>query len=224
MSEKTELGAIVEIWKATIDVQKHFNDIEMKIRSIAVGGLGALLGAAALSYREGLTASIGSIVIPISVYVLVAALVFWLALYFMDRFWYHRLLMGSIYHGQAIEEKYEDVLPELSLTKSIGKESPFDLFGKTFHSKDKMDSFYGVGGALIVLFALLLIVTTPTPMTEEAKNKETQEFSTTQVQQPDETSISASDAPDIELPIQAPESQDEPEDAEAANSDQLPEQ
>lgn len=161
MENGTRIDNVIDVWKATVEVQKHFNDIEIRIRSIAVGGLGVLLSATALAYREGLAAKLGDLTIPVSVFILVAALVFWISLYAMDRLWYHRLLMGAILHGQAIEEKYSDVLPELSLTRSIGKQSPVAFAGNVLHSKNKMDIFYGVGALSIVLFALVLSIATP---------------------------------------------------------------
>jgi hypothetical protein len=47
--------------------------------------------------------------------------------YFMDRYWYHRLLTGSVKHAIEIEKKYRDEIPELSLSDAIGKESPYIL-------------------------------------------------------------------------------------------------
>ena len=35
--------------------------------------------------------------------------------YFMDKHWYHRLLIGAVKHGIAIEKKYATQLPELQL-------------------------------------------------------------------------------------------------------------
>jgi hypothetical protein len=45
--------------------------------------------------------------------------------YFMDRYWYHRLLVGSVNHAIEIERKYREIIPELSLSDAIGKESPY---------------------------------------------------------------------------------------------------
>ena len=45
----------IEIWKKTIDVQQHFNDIEMKIRSLAMTFVVALVGAVGFSIKEKLT-------------------------------------------------------------------------------------------------------------------------------------------------------------------------
>lgn len=47
--------------------------------------------------------------------------------YFVDRHWYHRLLMGSILHGGSIEQKYADEIPELALGAKISEQSPVEL-------------------------------------------------------------------------------------------------
>jgi hypothetical protein len=41
-----EQKAALEIWKVTIDVQKHFNDLSIQVRNFAMTELGALLAAA----------------------------------------------------------------------------------------------------------------------------------------------------------------------------------
>jgi hypothetical protein len=45
--------------------------------------------------------------------------------YFLDRYHYHRLLVGSVNHAITIEKKYRDDVPELSLSDAIGKQSPY---------------------------------------------------------------------------------------------------
>lgn len=47
--------------------------------------------------------------------------------YFMDRHWYHRLLLGAVIHAGKIEAKYEKELPELSLGKAIADKSPVQI-------------------------------------------------------------------------------------------------
>src|SRR3546814_2906700 len=42
----------IEIWKTIIDVQKHFNELEMRIRNVAVTVLAAFLAAAGFTMKE----------------------------------------------------------------------------------------------------------------------------------------------------------------------------
>jgi hypothetical protein len=49
--ERAEL--YLEMWKQTVQVQMHFNDIEMKVRTAAITVLTFVLGGASLALREG---------------------------------------------------------------------------------------------------------------------------------------------------------------------------
>lgn len=44
----------IEIWKTIIDVQKHFNELEMRIRNVAVTVLAAFLAAAGFTMKENI--------------------------------------------------------------------------------------------------------------------------------------------------------------------------
>lgn len=46
-TEPVKMDFVIEAWKKTIDVQQHFNTIEMQIRNIAVTVLTATIGASA---------------------------------------------------------------------------------------------------------------------------------------------------------------------------------
>ncbi len=92
----------------------------------------------------------------------------------MDRYWFHRLLKGSVNHAIAIEKKYQNQLPELSLSDQIGKESFFAptgfiwLAAKIFvrherfrksgllHSDGKLELFYKAMIAVLVVTSILL--------------------------------------------------------------------
>jgi hypothetical protein len=51
-ANKSQKQELIEIWKKTIDVQQHFNDLELRIRNYAVTLTVAIIGAAALIERE----------------------------------------------------------------------------------------------------------------------------------------------------------------------------
>ena len=136
----------LEAWKQTIQVQQHFNDIELRIRNYAITLLGALFGIAAYAFKE----HVGSGVI---LCVLLGGLFLCYAFYFMDRHWYHRLLIGAVKHGQMIESSAP---AEFGLTGSIGSESPVKLWyrKKELHSDDKILIFYGFIALAIVAMAV----------------------------------------------------------------------
>jgi len=171
---KLEQTEVVEIWKTIVGVQMHFNDIGMRIRNIFVTLLLALL--AALGFMIGQDLQLDLIGMRVDFYVLMplfGVLATYL-FYFMDRYWFHRLLVGSVKHGIEIEKKYKDSLPELSLSDAIGAESPFRPRGVVkflanilvrhekykedgqLHSDGKMEFFYKLVVLSLVLLFLLL--------------------------------------------------------------------
>ena len=97
--------------------------------------------------------------------------------YFMDRQWYHRLLVGSVKKAIYIEEKYADLMPEMGLSAAIGSESPVKMESKFWiviigwlvrdkrfketgclHSDAKIDLFYrSVSSLLWFLFFCMFL-------------------------------------------------------------------
>lgn len=155
---------LLEIWKKCLDVQMHFNQIELQIRNYAVTLLVAVIGASAYALKEHLEARLFEHIFSMALVILPAGILGWSAFYFMDRHWYHRLLMGSVFHTIKIEKA---VGPELQLGVAIGKESPIPVLGKKVHSTQKIDLFYAAGLTfLIVLTGFVLFQDagfTPTP-------------------------------------------------------------
>src|SRR5947207_128781 len=97
---------IIEAWKQTVAVQMHFNDLALRIRSFALTIVAAILAASGLG--QGCANAL----------VLAAPLVIWPAFYLMDRFWYHPLLVGAVFHGMAIEAQAKDLGFTLSVKDS----------------------------------------------------------------------------------------------------------
>lgn len=154
--EKAKL--YVDVWKQTVEVQKHFNDLEWRIRGLALTAATFALGASAIAARDGTT--IGGI--SLGAVVLLAGVLLWHAFYFADRYWYHPLLMASVRHGEQLETELRTVLPRVGLTHDITagspSKSPFLWRWRKgqLHSSDKLLYFYVIGGAVLVLAALLL--------------------------------------------------------------------
>jgi FMN phosphatase YigB (HAD superfamily) len=159
---ETNQRTVLELWKKTIDVQQHFNDLELRIRNYAMTLLVAVLGAAAFAIKEHLVVKVGNVVIPLAVMLLGAGLVGWLSFYVMDRFGYHRLLYGAVKHGSFIETRFSRVLPEISLTTAIGRESPLRWRKWKLHSTGKMDLFYLGITAMLMLLMVFLAFAGPT--------------------------------------------------------------
>lgn len=205
------LEQAVDAWKQTVQVQEHFNDIELRIRNFAITLLLATLGAAGVAMKDGMRASLGSISLampcvlvgagasmlfhlaewkvarwfalvggvlaagltlwqgrsvslgnpPLASLILLAGLLGWAGCYFMDRWWYHRLLHGAVRHGLYVEERLREVLPETSLTKAIGDASPFRLGAHLVRTDEKIDWFYGIVVFVLCVGAFVLWRATP---------------------------------------------------------------
>ena len=166
---------VVDIWKTIVEVQRHFNEISMRIRGMFVTALLAIFAAIGYLPEKGLNLEAGDFNVPISVVVPVFGVFITYLFYFIDRYWYHQLLVGSVEHAIMIEEKYKKEMPELSLSTKIGEESPYEpgpfvrclakvlcvrhnQFWKTgkLHSVGKIEFFYKSVMAVLLLTAILL--------------------------------------------------------------------
>jgi hypothetical protein len=161
------INAYIEVWKKTIDVQQHFNDLALRIRNFAITVLGVVLSGTALSLKEGLRVSLIGITVPLGSLLVFVALITWLAFYFMDRFWYHYLLVGAVKHGTRIEQRLKRVLLDIDLTNSISAASPIQIGTRQIHAARKMDIFYlTVAALLLVLMISLIFIPTDQKKTE----------------------------------------------------------
>ncbi len=128
--------ALLEMWKQTVTVQQHFNDLEWKIRGLALTIVTFTLGAAALAADKktmfvlfGKTANASGVI-------MCAGALIWLAFYFVDRVWYHPLLVGSVKHAATLEDAMRRYVPETGLGGQISDESATPLWF-TSHYKAK---------------------------------------------------------------------------------------
>jgi hypothetical protein len=166
---------IIEIWKAIVDVQKHFNDIEMRIRGLFITIVLAIAAAQGFLMEKGLSFAHGETRILYATFIPLIGMLGTFLFYFMDKHWYHRLLVGAVRHGIKIEQQYQNDIPELGLSASIGEASPIRLRGwftkllarlvvadpkyvqeQFLHSDGKIELFYK---PIAYLFIIVFIVT-----------------------------------------------------------------
>ncbi len=160
MSETDDAMVKLEVWKTTIEVQKHFNEIEWKIRGLALTLITAVLGASALAAKDGTTLNLHLFHLKMSAAILIVGIVVWFAFYFVDKVWYHRLLIGSVRYGETVETSMGEAMPGVGLTKAISAASPYPFrwlhCGKVrnIHSDAKLSLYYWVIGLLLVLLTI----------------------------------------------------------------------
>lgn len=163
LSDYERCSQYIELWKQTVEVQQHFNDLEWRIRGLALTAATFALGASAVAAKDG-TKFFG---ISLASTVLVAGIILWFGFYFVDRYWYHPLLIGSVKHGEKLEKEIRAYLPQAGLTECITVAShikPPKGLGriagknpdKTLRSEEKLRIFYWTGAASLIIAALFL--------------------------------------------------------------------
>ena len=152
----SELGPQVEVWKKIVDVQQHFNDLELRIRNFALIVTGAFIGMGSYAIKDGGTAPICGLQISVDGLVVFCSLLPLAAFYLMDRLWYHRLLDGAVAAATPVEARLREMGLVIELGTKISEASPFSICGRRVRSKHKMDGFYGlVALGILILSAVL---------------------------------------------------------------------
>lgn len=155
----SNLSSVISIWGKTIDVQQHFNDIELRIRNIALTAFTFIIGGIGYLEKEDLKFNYGCIDIPYSALLAFVGTIILIAFFYMDKFWYHRLLQGAVKHGIMIERQWIKYLPEIGLSQTIGEASPHKFLFWEVHSDHKYRIFYGLlFGTLLLLGVSLMII------------------------------------------------------------------
>lgn len=145
---------LVSIWENIISVQKHFNDIEIKIRNCAVTLYTFILAGIGYAVKENVIVLIKEKSISLAAIIAIFGIVPMIAFYIMDRHWYHRLLNASVEQGMKIEKELEEIYPNISLSTAIKEKSPTSFLFTKFkiHSGGKLDFFY-----FLLTFSFLII-------------------------------------------------------------------
>lgn len=152
----SELPAQVEIWKKIVDVQQHFNDLELRIRNFALIVTGAFIGLGGYAIKDGGFAQVLGFRISVAGLVVSCSLLPLLAFYLMDRLWYHRLLDGAVKAATPVEARLRELGLTVDLGAEISRASPLKVRGREVRSKHKMDWFYGIIAAGIILLSAIL--------------------------------------------------------------------
>ncbi|WP_077343333.1 hypothetical protein [Pseudocolwellia agarivorans] len=176
--EKLKLN--VEVWKKVIDVQQHFNDLEMKVRNFGLLIISAFISVIGVSLKSNYEINIFESTIPVGSLIALVALFVWNLVFFVDVYWYHPLLKGAVLKGIDLENEIKDDLPEIGLTQAIGESSAIKfLWWKKLHSTTKAKIFYnGVSVALVAIAISLMFFTSNGKENTQAASVESQ-FSVT---------------------------------------------
>jgi FMN phosphatase YigB (HAD superfamily) len=171
----------IDIWKKCVDVQQHFNDLEMRIRNFAISIVGVLIAAIGFTYQQGLESHLFGYNFAAGIGIVVAAAFAWTAFLLMDRYWYHVLLKGAVAHAALIENEYKDKIPGIGLGGTISSVSgKVRVFGLKMNSNRRLFGFYMLGYLMLgVIFISLLsasphkintVLSAPTPGQSQGVN------------------------------------------------------
>ena len=134
----------------------------------------ALSAAIGFLAEKDLKIAFGNVIVHYAMLIPIAGMIGTLMFYFMDRYWYHRLLIGSVIHGSSIERRHRFEIPEIGPTVAIADNSPIKLTRRitrwlanlvvthdaykedeTLHSTGKIELFYK---PIVYLFLLVFVV------------------------------------------------------------------
>jgi FMN phosphatase YigB (HAD superfamily) len=155
---KENFSHVLSIWEKSVDVQQHFNDIELKIRNIALTVFTFIIVGVGYSIKEDLFIEFDGFILPFSSVFAIIGIFIMFAFFYMDREWYHKLLHGAVKHGSNLEKRWNKYFPELRLTQEIGNESPHRFLKRQIHSRDKYWFFYGLLWLTLFIVAAGLIL------------------------------------------------------------------
>ncbi|URK19698.1 HAD hydrolase-like protein [Thalassospira sp. GO-4] len=148
-------------WDKIVDVQKHFNDLQMKVRSFAIAVVGAFMGGAGLAIKNEVFVHLFGKEFPVSALIVGGVIPIWFVFFLMDRYWYHNFLTGAVKQGLYSEKILKPFIPNVGLTTAIGKESPSKIGGMVIHSRHKINSTYMLVGLALVAVCIGLATATP---------------------------------------------------------------
>lgn len=148
----------LKAWEKAIEVQQHFNSIELQIRNYALTLFTAVLAGIGYLLKEKINIIIQGYLIPSSAIGSLVGVIIMCAFYFMDKYWYHKLLKGSVMHAVFIEKSLEEQYPAITLSSTIGKYSPIKILGEDFHSDWKYYFFYYPLIAIFVILYFMLLI------------------------------------------------------------------
>ena len=126
MEEQIKLESLIKVWDRTIDVQKHFNELEFKIKQFAISLSSLILGgvfALVITGKIPTTKIFNEVEIHILSVGFYFTAVIWFIFWLVDRHWYHNFLKGAVIEAVELEQIISGYIPISGLSTTIGKHS-----------------------------------------------------------------------------------------------------
>ncbi len=113
----------VDAWKQVVQVQMHFNDLELRIRNFAVATTGAFLAFGGYTLKDAGYVAVAGFSVSVASLVVISSILPVVSFYLMERFWYHPLLVGSVNEGANLESGLSQNGIPISLGSNITRKS-----------------------------------------------------------------------------------------------------
>lgn len=151
----------VEVWKHIVDVQQHFNDIEWRIRALAITALTFILGATFFGYLNAEPVEVCGFEFNPSGYIPLLGIMIWCLFWFADGAWYHRLLSGAGRAAAPVEERLAELGILTNLSGEIKNASHDKWFCMNMKSTIRLNIFYWMGILVLLLTLVLILLSSP---------------------------------------------------------------
>lgn len=137
---------IVELWSKYEDIAMHFNDLLMRLRSQGLAGIAAVSTLVGVFAKEGGADIHTDWIIATGMFFAIAW--FWVAIWFVDIFYYNRLLTGSVKALVELEaQSTASAIIEIKMSRMIEEEFSLPVKLGRFRG---IHTFYGIVLAVIV--------------------------------------------------------------------------
>ncbi len=156
--QPADVAGLTRQWEVVVGVQKHFNDLEWRIRSLALTALTAIVGFAIGTSVASKFITVGTFKVGFSAFLGLLGAAIWTAFFMSDYKWYHPMLGGAGLAANSLEEELGRRLgmdPDQMLSHQIYTASKRSAWRKNreVHSSQKLRVFYSVG--YLILLALI---------------------------------------------------------------------
>jgi hypothetical protein len=122
-NELDNFEKIFKIWEKYEDIAMHFNELLIKLRIQALGGI-AIIGTLATTLLKESNVDLRQYLLPLFFLLTVG----WLALYFLDMYYYNCLLQGAVESIITIEKQDNRLKLSTTIEKEVKKHKIFKIF------------------------------------------------------------------------------------------------
>lgn len=143
-------GALIDaqkLWEKYEDIAMHFNDLLMRLRSQSLAGIAAVSTLVGIFTKEGVPNAHMGWMAATAIFVALGA--FWVAIFFLDFFYYNRLLTGAVAALTALEESTK--------SQAVTRIEMSTIIEAEFNRLPRLKSFLGVLSFYIIVLVVIAV-------------------------------------------------------------------